>query len=81
MTLPRLVVATYFPRDPEKPSGGVEAVSVNLVRAVDDNLVLSVDGVERPFEVARYGDEVFVDSPLGPVQLVALPRFPLGGAA
>jgi biotin carboxyl carrier protein len=26
--------------------------------------------------VARYGDDVFVDSPLGPVQLVALPRFP-----
>jgi pyruvate carboxylase subunit A/propionyl-CoA carboxylase alpha chain len=39
-------------------------------------VVLAVDGVERPFEVARYGDQVFVDSPLGPVQLVALPRFP-----
>ncbi len=34
MSLPRLVIATYFPRDPEKPSGGVEAVSVNLVRAL-----------------------------------------------
>ena len=38
--------------------------------------MLSVDGVDRPFDVARYGDDVFVDSPLGPVQLVALPRFP-----
>ena len=35
----------------------------------------------RPFDVARYGDEVFVDSPLGPVQLVALPRFPDPDAA
>jgi pyruvate carboxylase subunit A/propionyl-CoA carboxylase alpha chain len=32
--------------------------------------------VERPFDVARYGEQIFVDSPLGPVQLVALPRFP-----
>ena len=29
-----------------------------------------------PFDVARYGDDVFVDSPLGPVQLTAQPRFP-----
>ena len=35
--------------------------------------VLAIDGVDRPFDVARYGDDVFVDSPLGPVQLVALP--------
>jgi pyruvate carboxylase subunit A/propionyl-CoA carboxylase alpha chain len=39
-------------------------------------VVLTVDGVDRPFDVARYGDGVFVDSPLGPVQLKALPRFP-----
>ncbi|MFY9920029.1 MAG: acetyl-CoA carboxylase biotin carboxyl carrier protein subunit, partial [Mycobacterium sp.] len=39
-------------------------------------VVLAVDGVDRPFDVARYGDDVFVDSTLGPVQLVALPRFP-----
>ena len=36
---------------------------------------------ERPFDVARYGDDVFVDSPLGPVQFVALPRFPDPDAA
>jgi acetyl/propionyl-CoA carboxylase alpha subunit len=50
--------------------------AVALVHARPDRVVLSVDGVERPFEVARYGDQVFVDSPLGPVQLIALPRFP-----
>ncbi len=49
---------------------------VALVSAQPERVVLSVDGVGRPFDVARYGDEVFVDSPLGPVQLVALPRFP-----
>ena len=31
--------------------------------------------MDRPFDVARYGSDVFVDSPLGPAQLLALPRF------
>jgi acetyl/propionyl-CoA carboxylase alpha subunit len=55
--------------------------AVALVTAQPDRVVLSVEGVDRPFDVARYGDEVFVDSPLGPVQLVALPRFPDPDAA
>ena len=50
--------------------------AVSLVSAAPDQVVLTVDGVDRPFDVARYGDDVFVDSPMGPVQLVALPRFP-----
>jgi acetyl/propionyl-CoA carboxylase alpha subunit len=49
---------------------------VTMVSAAPDVVVLAVDGVERAFEVACYGDQIFVDSPLGPVQLVALPRFP-----
>lgn len=49
---------------------------VRLVSAAPDQVVLAVDGVDRPFDVACYGDDVFVDSALGPVQLVALPRFP-----
>ncbi|MGV0744864.1 ATP-binding protein [Mycolicibacterium sp. XJ870] len=49
---------------------------VALVSATPERVVLAVDGVERPFEVARYGSDVFVDSPLGPVQLTAQPRFP-----
>jgi pyruvate carboxylase subunit A/propionyl-CoA carboxylase alpha chain len=52
-----------------------------LVSVQPDRVVLSVGGVERPFDLARYDDEVFVDSPLGPVQLVALPRFPDPDAA
>ena len=55
--------------------------AVTLVSAEPDHVVLTVDGVDRPFDVARYGDTVFVDSPLGPVQLVALPRFPDPDAA
>jgi acyl-CoA carboxylase subunit alpha len=54
---------------------------VTMVAAAPDRVVLAVAGVERSFEVARYGDQIFVDSPLGPVQLVALPRFPDPAAA
>ncbi|MCZ8377751.1 acetyl/propionyl-CoA carboxylase subunit alpha [Mycobacterium sp. CPCC 205372] len=54
---------------------------VALVSATPGRVVLEVDGVERPFEVARYGDAVFVDSPQGATELVALPRFPDPGAA
>jgi len=54
---------------------------VTMVAAQPDRVVLAVDGVERPFDVARYGEQIFVDSPLGPVQLVALPRFPDPDAA
>jgi pyruvate carboxylase subunit A/propionyl-CoA carboxylase alpha chain len=50
--------------------------AVSLVSASPTHVVLAVDGVDRPFDVARYGDGVFVDSTLGPVHLVALPRFP-----
>ncbi|MEV0672689.1 biotin carboxylase N-terminal domain-containing protein [Mycobacterium sp. NPDC050441] len=49
---------------------------VSLVSATPDRVVLAINGVERAFDVATYGDQVFVDSPLGPVQLNALPRFP-----
>ncbi|MUL85760.1 MULTISPECIES: biotin carboxylase N-terminal domain-containing protein [unclassified Mycolicibacterium] len=53
---------------------------VSLVSATPDRVVLAVrrDGssVERAFDVTGYGDQVFVDSPLGPVQFTALPRFP-----
>ena len=50
--------------------------NVGLVSANPDRVVLSVDGVDRPFDVARYGDDVFVDSPLGPAQLVCAPALP-----
>jgi propionyl-CoA carboxylase alpha chain len=55
--------------------------NVRLVSAGPDRVVLTVDGVDRPFDVARYGDDVFVDSPLGPAQLTVLPRYPDPDAA
>jgi acetyl/propionyl-CoA carboxylase alpha subunit len=64
--------------------GGVELPGVDgvtLATATPDHVVLGVDGVDRPFHVARYGHDVFVDSPLGPAQLTALPRFPDPDAA
>ncbi|GAA2535479.1 acetyl/propionyl/methylcrotonyl-CoA carboxylase subunit alpha [Mycolicibacterium diernhoferi] len=52
----------------------IENVTVRSSSAT--RVVLSVDGAEQTFEVARYGDEVFVDSPLGPARLTCRPRFP-----
>jgi acetyl/propionyl-CoA carboxylase alpha subunit len=50
--------------------------SVHLVSSTPGRVVLETNGVERPLDVARYGNEVFVDSPLGPVRLTVQPRFP-----
>jgi propionyl-CoA carboxylase alpha chain len=45
---------------------------VRVMHAAADLVVLEVDGVQRKFEVARYGDQVYVNS----TSLTALPRFP-----
>jgi pyruvate carboxylase subunit A/propionyl-CoA carboxylase alpha chain len=55
--------------------------AVTLCSAAPDAVVVTVDGVDRPFDVARDGDDIYVDSPLGPVQLTAVPRFPEPGSA
>ncbi|MFC9996326.1 acetyl/propionyl/methylcrotonyl-CoA carboxylase subunit alpha [Nocardia sp. NPDC127526] len=56
---------------------GVEGLE--LLEATPDSVTLLVPGergkVRRRFEIARYGDLVAVDSPLGPVALRRLPRF------
>ncbi|MEU6775524.1 biotin carboxylase N-terminal domain-containing protein [Streptomyces sp. NPDC046759] len=51
---------------------GPAADGVRVVHADARRVVLEVDGVRRTFEVARYGDEVYVNS----THLTALPRFP-----
>lgn len=48
---------------------------VSLLSASPTRIVLTVAGVDRPFEVARHGHDVFVDSPSGPVHLTVKPRF------
>ncbi|TWV40855.1 acetyl-CoA carboxylase biotin carboxyl carrier protein subunit, partial [Streptomyces misionensis] len=50
---------------------GLTAEGVRVVRADAGTVVLDVAGVRRTFEVARYGDEVYV----GGTRLTALPRF------
>ncbi|OBB58358.1 acetyl/propionyl-CoA carboxylase subuit alpha [Mycobacterium sp. 852013-51886_SCH5428379] len=54
---------------------------VTVVTTAPDHTVLRVGAVESRFDVCRYGTEVFVDSPLGAVQLTAMPRFPDPDAA
>ncbi|MBS9534634.1 biotin/lipoyl-binding protein [Mycobacterium sp. M1] len=50
---------------------------LTLVSAAPDAVVLADGaGVARTFTVARYGSDVYVDSPGGPVHLLAQPRFP-----
>jgi propionyl-CoA carboxylase alpha chain len=48
---------------------------VRLIEATPTRVVLELAGLRRIIEVARYGDLVCVDSPLGPVTLTRLPRF------
>jgi propionyl-CoA carboxylase alpha chain len=51
---------------------GLTADGVRVVRAEADGVVLEVDGVQRKFEVARYGNRIHVNA----TTLTALPRFP-----
>ncbi|MEU2909971.1 biotin carboxylase N-terminal domain-containing protein [Streptomyces massasporeus] len=51
---------------------GLEADGVRVVHAEADVVFLEVDGVQRTFEVTRYGDRVYVNT----TALTALPRFP-----
>jgi len=53
----------------------------NKVFDAADEVVLAHDEVDHSFSVARYDQDVYVDSPRGPVHLVALPRFPEPGSA
>ncbi|MFI9762662.1 biotin carboxylase N-terminal domain-containing protein [Streptomyces sp. NPDC051963] len=51
---------------------GLEADGVRVVHADARLVVLEVDGVQRKFTVARYGDDVYVND----TALKTLPRFP-----
>jgi len=52
---------------------------LELIEATPELVVLAVPGergpIRRTFDIARYGELVCVDSPLGPVALRRLPRF------
>ncbi|KGI69678.1 biotin/lipoyl-binding protein [Mycolicibacterium rufum] len=66
-------VAYRFTRDGVRIDGHDD---IALVSATPELVVLTIGGVDRPFHVARYGDDVYVDSPSAAVHLVALPRYP-----
>ncbi|MFE8963159.1 acetyl/propionyl/methylcrotonyl-CoA carboxylase subunit alpha [Streptomyces iakyrus] len=51
---------------------GLEADGVRVVHADARLVILDVDGVQRKYEVARYGHHVYVNT----TALTALPRFP-----
>ncbi|MEU9597348.1 biotin carboxylase N-terminal domain-containing protein [Streptomyces sp. NPDC048109] len=51
---------------------GLTADGVHVVHAGPDRVVLETDGVQRRFDIARYGDRVHVNT----TALTALPRFP-----
>jgi propionyl-CoA carboxylase alpha chain len=53
---------------------------VGLVSAAPNLVVLTAGGVDTAFRIARYGDQIYVDSPLGPVAFTAVPRFPEPGS-
>ncbi|MFD5654465.1 biotin carboxylase N-terminal domain-containing protein [Streptomyces sp. NPDC127039] len=51
---------------------GLTAEGVRVVHAGPDRVVLETDGVQRPFDIARHGDQIHVNT----TRLTALPRFP-----
>ncbi|MFH8771831.1 biotin carboxylase N-terminal domain-containing protein [Streptomyces sp. NPDC017958] len=51
---------------------GLAAEGVRVAHADARRVVLEVDGVQRKFDVTRYGDQVYVNGS----RLTALPRFP-----
>ncbi len=53
--------------------------SIHAIDAQPDSASFTVDRAEHHYRVARYGEERFVDSALGPAHLIAVPRFPSTG--
>lgn len=54
---------------------------IGLVSADPTRVVLTDHGVETAFTVARYGDQVYVDSARGSVGFTEVPRFPESDSA
>jgi propionyl-CoA carboxylase alpha chain len=63
-------------------SSGFELTGVGrvaLVEARPGSATFTVDSAEHHYAVARYGDLRFVDSDIGPADLIAISRFPSSG--
>jgi propionyl-CoA carboxylase alpha chain len=61
--------------------GPEDSESVRLISAAADEVVLTGDGVDQSFSVARHDQDIYIDSARGAVHLVALPRFPEPGSS
>lgn len=55
----KAAIVTAFPRDPSRPQGGVEAVSVNLVRALARQSNLEVHVITTDRECARVSESTW----------------------
>jgi len=53
--------------------------SIHAIEVDPNSASFTVDRAEHHYQVARYGEERFVDSELGPAHLIAVPRFPSTG--
>jgi propionyl-CoA carboxylase alpha chain len=49
--------------------------ALEILEATPDRVVLRIGSLRRTFTISRYPDLICIDSPLGPVTLVPLPRF------
>lgn len=57
-----------------------EDAGIVVVSATPDRVDLEHEAVVTTFMVARYGENVYVDSPLGSVSFTSVPRFPVPGS-
>lgn len=57
-----------------------EDAGIVVVSATPDRVNLEHEAVMTSFMVARYGENVYVDSPLGSVSFTSVPRFPVPGS-
>jgi propionyl-CoA carboxylase alpha chain len=58
------------------PDAGTAAGGVTVVAVAPDRALLEIRGVRYRFDVARYGDVVWVDSHFGSLALTPVPRLP-----
>ena len=59
--------------------GTLTAEGFPAVRPLDiapERVAMEVDGLMEVYDVARYGDALYLEGPAGPMRLTVLPRFP-----
>ncbi len=71
-----VAVAYRFRRDGVEIAVDGEPLTIELVSATPERVVLDVDGVRRAFAVHRTDAAVYVDDPAGSAALGRVPRFP-----